>query len=209
MFAGYADAYAGYITTFEEYQLQNYEGASTHFGPHTLGAFQTEYKRLAQLLAGTSIDPWNGQVEPTPRDLSGSNWQDNAPPILFDDKPWFKPFGTVQRQPDRTYAPGDTASAVFWGAHPNNDVRIGGTFLRIQQRIDGQWVDIAWDRDSETAFIWERNGLANSLITVEWDIPENLELGGTYRIVQEGTWKNGWTGALRSYTGRSRTFTVE
>lgn len=47
----YANAYCGYITTYEEYQLQCYEGGHTVYGEHTLGAFQTKFKELAlQLL---------------------------------------------------------------------------------------------------------------------------------------------------------------
>ncbi|XP_017484039.1 PREDICTED: neutral ceramidase-like [Rhagoletis zephyria] len=34
--AGLANTYSNYVTTFEEYQLQRYEGGSTLFGPHTL-----------------------------------------------------------------------------------------------------------------------------------------------------------------------------
>lgn len=39
--ANYANTYAGYLTTFEEYQLQHYEGAYTLFGPHQLAATLT------------------------------------------------------------------------------------------------------------------------------------------------------------------------
>lgn len=47
----YTNAYCGYITTYEEYQLQMYEGGHTVFGQHFLGAVQTKFKRLAlQLL---------------------------------------------------------------------------------------------------------------------------------------------------------------
>lgn len=42
----YANAYAGYITTFEEYQTQHYEGGHTLFGKWTLAAFQTAFKEL-------------------------------------------------------------------------------------------------------------------------------------------------------------------
>ncbi len=34
--AGLANGYADYTTTFEEYQIQRYEGGSTIFGPHQL-----------------------------------------------------------------------------------------------------------------------------------------------------------------------------
>jgi neutral ceramidase len=50
--AGYSNAYAGYVTTPEEYALQDYEGASTHFGQWTLPAYQTELARLAARLRG-------------------------------------------------------------------------------------------------------------------------------------------------------------
>lgn len=34
--AGLANTYSNYVTTFEEYQVQRYEGGSTLFGPYTL-----------------------------------------------------------------------------------------------------------------------------------------------------------------------------
>jgi neutral ceramidase len=40
--AGLADAYAGYVSTPEEYAAQQYEGASTHFGPNQLPAMLQE-----------------------------------------------------------------------------------------------------------------------------------------------------------------------
>jgi hypothetical protein len=36
---GLANGYSGYVTTAEEYAAQRYEGASTLYGPHTLGAY--------------------------------------------------------------------------------------------------------------------------------------------------------------------------
>lgn len=44
----YANAYSGYITTYEEYQAQCYEGGHTLFGEYTLAAFQTKYREFAQ-----------------------------------------------------------------------------------------------------------------------------------------------------------------
>ncbi len=46
----YTNAYCGYITTYEEYQLQMYEGGHTVFGQHFLGAIQTKFKQLAMEL---------------------------------------------------------------------------------------------------------------------------------------------------------------
>jgi hypothetical protein len=48
---GYANSHAEYLTTFEEYQHQQYEGSSTLFGQWELGGFQTEYQKLATEMA--------------------------------------------------------------------------------------------------------------------------------------------------------------
>ncbi len=52
---GYANAYSGYLTTLEEYLVQEYEGAATQFGPHTLAAYQTLFRRLARM--ADPVDP--------------------------------------------------------------------------------------------------------------------------------------------------------
>jgi neutral ceramidase len=45
----YANSYSGYITTFEEYQEQMYEGGHTVFGQYGLAALQTTFKRLYEV----------------------------------------------------------------------------------------------------------------------------------------------------------------
>lgn len=53
----YANDYSQYITTLEEYGSQQYEGASTLFGPYTLAAYQQVAAGLAAALAsGTAAD---------------------------------------------------------------------------------------------------------------------------------------------------------
>ena len=46
----YSNDYMGYVTTFEEYQEQAYEGGHTLFGQWTLAACQTQFKHLAEQL---------------------------------------------------------------------------------------------------------------------------------------------------------------
>jgi neutral ceramidase len=53
----YANEYAGYITTREEYSAQHYEGASTLFGPHTLEAHQQVAAQLATAMADDKPSP--------------------------------------------------------------------------------------------------------------------------------------------------------
>jgi neutral ceramidase len=44
----YANGYSGYITTYEEYQVQMYEGGHTVFGEYSLAALQTKLDALAK-----------------------------------------------------------------------------------------------------------------------------------------------------------------
>ena len=53
--AGLSNVYAHYITTYEEYQMQKYEGASTIFGPHTLNAYLDQYAYLTERLLKVHI----------------------------------------------------------------------------------------------------------------------------------------------------------
>ncbi|HJL19997.1 MAG TPA: neutral/alkaline non-lysosomal ceramidase N-terminal domain-containing protein [Sandaracinaceae bacterium LLY-WYZ-13_1] len=65
---GYANAYAGYLTTPEEYRAQRYEGAYTLFGPRTLDAFAEAFDGLAPAVAATRLDgPPLDEGPPLPR----------------------------------------------------------------------------------------------------------------------------------------------
>ena len=66
--SGLANAYSGYVTTYEEYQHQGvppetlvagqtYEGSSTHFGPFTLAAYQKKFRELAVAMATGASQP--------------------------------------------------------------------------------------------------------------------------------------------------------
>lgn len=206
--AGLANAYAGYVTTREEYAAQHYEGASTHFGPWTLGALQQQTQRLAvSLRDGTSLPPG-----PSPRDLRKEQSSVQTG-VVFDDKPLGRSFGEVISQPRESYARGQTASVTFWGAHPKNNLRTMDSFLRIQRKTPGgSWVTVATDNDWETRYLWKRDAcvptLACSRVTVEWTIPASAA-PGTYRIRHDGNWRSGWDGKIRPYAGTSRELTVK
>lgn len=62
--SGYSNGYAGYVTTYEEYQAQLYEGGSTHFGQWTLSAYQTEFKKLALELCKSEDERIVNQTKP-------------------------------------------------------------------------------------------------------------------------------------------------
>ncbi|XP_004701423.1 neutral ceramidase [Echinops telfairi] len=49
--SGLCNVYTHYIATYEEYQVQRYEAASTIYGPHTLSAYIQLFKGLAKAIA--------------------------------------------------------------------------------------------------------------------------------------------------------------
>ena len=189
------------MATYEEYNLQHYEGASTHFGPYTLNAFQEKFDYIARAMKnGAPVSPG-----PTPRDISG-NQLIRIPGVVFDDKPLSKSFGSVYSDAGASYTRGQTVSVTFWGGHPKNNYQIQKTFLKVEKITPTGTVTVANDWDPETRYYWKRSGIANSKITIKWDTTDAAP--GTYRIRHYGHWKSGWTGAITPYEGVSRTFTV-
>lgn len=200
--ACYANDYLGYTATTEEYQAQFYEGASTEFGPYQLPAYQQEYALLADAMVAGK--PVSQAIQP--QDLS-KRMPLSRPGVVFDDLPPGQSFGQVLTQPEKAYQAGATASAVFRSGHPKNNFRTMGTFLEVQRQVDGAWVTHRTDRDWDTTYRWQRQGVAYSRATITWRIPAETPKG-TYRLVHSGEWKHGVGGAITSYTGSSNPFTV-
>ena len=204
--AGLSNAYAGYLATREEYAKQDYEGASTHFGPWTLAAVQQEVDKLAVAMR-TGVTVATG---PTPRDLR--NEQSTVQTgVVYDDKPLTVSFGSVVTNALASYTRGQTVSVKFWGGHPKNNLRRQGSYLQVQRKSGTSWVTVANDWDWETKYRWQRYDCAPtygcSHVTTEWTIPADT-VPGTYRIRHDGDWKSGWDGLIRAYSGTSREFTV-
>jgi hypothetical protein len=55
--AGLANTYASYVATYEEYQGQRYEAASTIYGPHTLSAYLMLFENLGNALVNQNPVP--------------------------------------------------------------------------------------------------------------------------------------------------------
>ncbi len=204
VFSGYSDAYAGYVTTREEYALQQYEGASTHFGPWTLAAYRQEFERLTQKMFDSTLDPWGFPEPAIPVTSAGTDQTVN---VLLDDKPLFTDFGDVDSDVNGSYNRGETAQVVFWGGHPNNDLKTNSTYLTVEWFDGTNWMPLYLDRDTNTKLTWSRNGVSFSLITIQWKIPFDAPTGD-YRICHFGKWKNGWNGDLADYSGCSSTFNI-
>lgn len=204
--AGLTNTYSQYITTFEEYQMQRYEGASTLFGPHTLSAYIQEFKKLATALIGGK------PVEPGPQPPDLLNKQISLlPPVVVDSTPPGVNFGDVSRDVPRnsTFNRGGIVTVVFWSACPRNDLMTEGTFALVEFLV-GQdaWVPAYDDDDFCLRFKWSRafKLSAQSQATVEWRIPGSAA-PGVYRITHFGASKS-LLGTIKHFTGSSSAFVV-
>jgi neutral ceramidase len=209
---GLANEYSGYITTPEEFNSQQYEGASTLFGRLTFEAYLQEFGKLADAMAG-------GQAVaagPTPPDL-GVGQLELQQGVVRDEVPAGESFGQVLVQPDSivSRAPNAQVHVIFRSGHPKNDLRRNNTFFRIERDLGGgNWELVAWDSMPETKFFWGRppncpgNPCYWSSVGVNWMVPPTAT-PGTYRIRLVGSWKNGSTGALVRYQGTTIPFLVQ
>jgi len=201
LISGLSNTYTGYITTYEEYTVQRYEGASTIFGPHSLAGYQQAFAQMAQsIITGAPVPSG-----PLPADRSGEQMNFN-PPVVLDTGS----FGKVSHDVNSSYNVGDIVTVVFYGANPRNDLLIGKTFLTVEhQDAQGNWVVLLNDADWDTTFHWQRNGVSESLITITWNISQGVP-AGKYRVRHFGYAKeNPISSRLTPYVGSSSVFSVE
>lgn len=214
--AGLSNSYSHYVTTWEEYQAQRYEAASTLYGPNTLAGFQQEFLRLANdMAAGVP-----SASAPPPEDLSDVQISLHAPGVPFDRVPLGAKFGQVVDGKDvlSSYKVGETARVTFHGANPRNNKRVQGTYLTVERKLSSsklpKYETVAVDGDWETKFEWEAGphdpldlGLsAQSKVTISWTIPSSAQ-SGTYRICYFGNNKRP-DESIHEFSGCSSEFTV-
>ena len=200
--AGLANTYSGYLTTQEEFKKQHYEGASTEFGQYTLAAYLQELDGLASAIKNDTAVSDDKQ----PRDRINDSRNERVG-VVFDGKYFWESFGQVMTNANSSYSKGNSVKVTFRGGHPKNNLRTQDTFLKVQKLEGSNWVTIANDWDWDTIYKWNRDGSDRSLIDITWNIPSTAQ-SGSYRIIHQGNWKNGWNGNISSYSGTSRTFTV-
>lgn len=205
--AGLTNTYSQYITTFEEYEMQRYEGASTLFGPHTLSAYIQEFTKLASAIVGGKTV----EAGPQPPDLL-SKQISLLPPVVVDSTPLGVKFGDVSTDipHNSTFKKGDTVTVVFWSACPRNDLMTEGTFALVEL-LQGQdtWVPAYDDDDLCLRFKWSRPSKlsAQSHATIEWRIPQST-VSGVYRVSHFGASKS-LLGSISHFSGSSNAFVVK
>jgi neutral ceramidase len=226
--AGYANDYANYVTTREEYESQQYEGGATVFGPWTEAGYRQEFVRLARALkAGRPVE---SQVIPvdmrtrvkTSRSLEGP---DERPPASA------KPGDAVTEAKDR-YAPGDVVTVSFWTGSPVNQYRRTDRFMAVERLVPGldTWQVVREDFDWDKTVRWkqmaaETRAGADSRregdrlgpmprvarpdpyqVTITW-LTDAETAPGTYRIVHYGRFKT--NGKVERFVATSRPFEVK
>ena len=205
----YTNAYSSYVTTYEEYQVQRYEGGSTLYGPHTLDAYIQACMTMANaMVAGAPV-----KSGPPPADFE-HKLISLLPPVVVDTVPAPHKFGEVIKQPNTAapYRPGDVVEVVFWSANPRNNLRRGGTFLEVQYKdpVSGDWMVLYNDDDWSTKYKWDRpkgQMSSESTATVVWTIPE-WTVPGTYRVKVYGDAKTLLKAHVMSFEGVSQEFQV-
>ncbi|PQM44185.1 Neutral ceramidase [Mycobacterium talmoniae] len=94
---------------------------------------------------------------------------------------------------------------MFAGAHPNNDLRRGGTYLRVQRETDSGWSTVADDGDLvDPTFRWHRTRRRASVITATWTVPADTP-PGRYRLRYDGDARES-DGAIRAFSGTTEPF---
>lgn len=229
--AGYSNDFAGYVTTWHEYQLQQYEGGHTLFGPWTEAGYRQEFVRLARALkAGKQVEPTGQSTDMRSR---------VAKPTLLDGPDEKQPpdakFGDVVEGPQNDYAPGDVVSTVFWTGSPVNEYQRQDRYMAVERltAAPDTWEVVREDFDWDTTAQWERPaaerksssaraGQQMSLlnlsppkyktspdpfrVTITWETAADTP-PGTYRLVHFGRYKE--DGAVKRFTARSPAFQVK
>ena len=201
--AGLSNAYCGYMTTREEYSVQRYEGASTHFGPNQLSATKQQFHQLATALMAEAAP--STLAPPTAR-FGKAHWRT---PVVHDGVPEEASFGDVVEGCDvkSKYKVGQAVSVQFHAGHPKNNLRVQRTFLEVHRFVQNIWIMHANDGDENTLYEWRRTGMDGSIATITWNIPTNTP-SGIYRIKHIGDYKTAWRKSVTEYSGYSSQFEI-
>jgi hypothetical protein len=165
--SGLTNEFILYLTTFEEYERQHYEGGTTPFGPNSAGFLTTESAKLAGALV-------RGQpaAEPYPFDPTFG---------VRPDGPAYgagAASGSLFEQPAPGYARLDRAELAWQGGPDGLDRPVDRAFVTAQRRVRRRW-RLA-DSDLGLAMLWTVDAQGRHRLL--WEIPLDAK-AGTYRLV--------------------------
>ncbi|XP_073541598.1 neutral ceramidase [Phyllobates terribilis] len=208
--SGLSNVYTHYVTTFEEYQAQRYEAASTIYGPHTLSAYIQQFRGLAKAIAEDTVSEL--PRGPQPPFFNESDLNSLLPPVPIDRAPADKTFGSVLVDVEPQYLPGEVASVTFVAGNPRSSVTYmsDDTYLKVEkyEDVEGAWRTVYNDASWETRYYWHKGTGGESNATIEWHIPSSAA-SGIYRISHFGHRKLLLTPTIRPYEGTSAEFEIK
>ncbi|GAB5452465.1 MAG: ceramidase CerN [Halioglobus sp.] len=194
--AGYSNGFAGYVTTPEEYMLQQYEGAHTLHGRWSLPAYQQIFSQLAAAIEADSTvevlaryDDWRTKAQgmPLPTGQAGS-------------PPGEREFGDALTLKRKRYQTGATVVADFWSTNPTAHFGRVDNFLAVESETPSGWQSIRSDGNWDTRVRWR--GVSGSMVAqLSWTIPAGTA-PGNYRISHFGYAPDGF------YSGATGVFEV-
>ena len=193
--AGYANGYAGYVTTPEEYQLQQYEGGHTLHGRWSLPAYQQVASELASALQSgvmvsdeISYDDWRGKShgQPLPTGEAISPRTEAH-------------YGDALISAEAEYGRGETVEIDVLSVNPTAHFTTGNNYLLVEQKTPAGWRVVADDGDWSTRVHWRFEDDAY-VAQLSWAIPLGAP-AGDYRITHYGI-----DGAGNAFRGRPETF---
>ncbi|NXS64159.1 ASAH2 ceramidase, partial [Brachypteracias leptosomus] len=180
--AGLCNVYTHYITTYEEYQAQRYEAASTIYGPHTLSAYIQLYRGLARAIATNTVQDLPPGPQPPVFNIVNMTL---LPPLTADRAPTNKTFGDVLQEMRQQYQVSEVATVTFVGANPRTSAENATehNFLTVERHnsTSDSWHVVQNDASWDTRFYWTKGLFGLSNATIEWSIPLGTE-PGVYRI---------------------------
>eukprot|EP00079_Xenopus_tropicalis_P037334 XP_017951105.1 PREDICTED: putative neutral ceramidase C [Xenopus tropicalis] len=176
--SGLCNVYTHYITTYEEYQAQRYEAASTIYGPHTLSAYLQLFNGLAKAIVENTTDEL--PKGPRPPLINESLLPNSLPPVPPDSTPANKDFGDVLKDVYPRYRRGDIVSCTFVAANPRSGVNRMSESSYVYVRKHNSRVMLYNDASWETRYYWHKGPGNQSNATAEWHIPLSAEPGLYY-----------------------------
>jgi len=198
--AGYSNGYAGYVTTPQEYQLQQYEAGHTLHGPWTLAAYQQVASELATALnSNTSLD----------QKTIYDDWRDKSPTIkLHEGEPDRVPDGVMPGQAlplDKSvYSKGEIVTTTFYSGNPTAHYDRNNYFMSVEKQQDGSWIKVSDDHDWSTKIRWlnQKNPAQLSWATSSGTKP------GIYRMKHTGRISRA-DGTTEAFDTASSAFTIQ
>jgi neutral ceramidase len=202
--AGYSNGYAGYVTTPEEYDLQQYEAGHTLHGRWTLPAYQQVVAELATALQNdTAVD----------QQIIYDDWRGKSPTLqLHDGSPDPLPDGVALDRAlpldKKTYSTGEVVITRFYSGNPTAQYNRNDYFMSVEMRQGDVWVEIRNDHDWSTKIRWHEEKKPKALIAqLSWDTAGNTT-AGQYRMKHTGLLTLS-DGSIKRIVATSDVFTID